>query len=126
MTYLQICAAADGESYLQDQTWPMSEGDFTPPSPAGYSISETYGAHGVLMMHHPAGYVDEWHCAPKPVLGAVLRGHVRIQTSDGDVRILPPGAQFVATDLHGKGHKIEESNGQPYDLSLILLEKAPG
>ena len=82
-------------------------------------------ATGVLMMHHPEGYRDEWHCAPRPVLGTVLSGTIRIETSDGDTRVLSPGAQFVAADLHGDGHKIEEISLKPYDLALVLLDHAP-
>jgi len=37
----------------------MFEGDFSPPSPAGYSVSEPDAATDVLMMRHPAGYRGE-------------------------------------------------------------------
>lgn len=126
MKYVAICTGSDGGSFLADETWPTRDGDFTPPSPAGYRITDTIGATGVLMMHHPAGYRDEWHCAPAPVLGTVLTGSVRIQTSDGDARVLSAGDQFVAADLTGKGHKMEEVDGAPYDLALVLLDTRPG
>ncbi|ASM75458.1 cupin (plasmid) [Pseudosulfitobacter pseudonitzschiae] len=126
MKFLRIRATDDGKSYFDDDTWPVFDGDFTPPSPAGYSVTETMGASGVLMMHHPAGYRDEWHCAPVPVLGTVLTGSVRIETSDGDTRLLSPGDQFVAMDLSGAGHRMEETNGAAYDFALVLLNGLPG
>lgn len=125
MNYLTIRARADGTSFLTNETWPLHEGDFTPPSPPGYRTTETIGARGVLMMHHPAGYRDEWHCAPAPVLGTVLTGSVQILTSDGDARVLSPGDQFVATDLSGKGHKMEAMDGGSYDLALVVLDGSP-
>ncbi|MDN3556803.1 hypothetical protein [Halomonas maura] len=125
MKYVQICTGNDGDSYLADHTWPLVDGDFTPPSPAGYSVTDTMAATGVLMMHHPASYRDEWHCAPARVLGSVLTGSVRIQTSNGDARVLSPGDQFVAADLSGKGHKMEEVNGGAYDLALVVLDDLP-
>ncbi len=125
MKFVKISAGEDGESNLTDLTWPMQEGDFTPPSPAGYSVTDTLPADGVLMMRHPAGYEDEWHCAPTVVLGTVLRGAVEIKSSDGDVRLLSPGDQFVAADLTGAGHKIEEVNGEAYDLALVMLATEP-
>lgn len=125
MKCLSICAKADGTSYLADVDWRLHEGDFTPPSPGGYFITGALDAKSVLMMRHPVGYQDEWHRAPAPVLATVLRGSVRIETSDGDTRILNPGAQFLAVDLTGEGHKIEEVSGAEYDLVLVVLRSPP-
>ncbi len=125
MNYVQICATSDGNSRLVDGTWSLFEGDFTPPSPSGYSVTETFPASGILMMHHPAGYKDEWHCAPVPVLGLVLCGKIRIDTSDGDIRVLSPGDRFVATDLKGAGHRMEEVNGEAFDVALCMLKAVP-
>ena len=125
MDYVLIYNDSDGNSHLADQSSPMKEGDFTPPSPAGYLISEQMAAAGALMMHHPAGYLDEWHCAPAIVLGTLLQGDVRISTSDGDHRILSRGDQFLAADEHGVGHTIQEVRGEAYDLALVVLKKHP-
>jgi hypothetical protein len=125
MKCLCIYNHPDGTSYLADAQWQAHLGDFTPPSPAGYSTTEALASKSVLMMHHPAGYKDEWHRAPAPVLATVLRGSITIVTSDGDSRTLDPGAQFVAADLQGKGHKIEEVNGAEYDLALVVLDTPP-
>lgn len=114
-----------GESYLSEHEWALQEGSFTPPSPSGYLTSEQLATDGFLMMHHPAGYKDEWHTAPAPVLGVVLTGQVCIQTSDMDTRILLAGDQFLACDLTGKGHRMSEVNGAPYDLALVVLQSPP-
>jgi len=76
-------------------------------------------------MHHPARYKDEWHVAPAPVLGTVLRGRVRIQTDDMESRVLQPGDQFLACDLSGKGHRMSEMDDGPYDLALVVLDAIP-
>ena len=125
MRYVEIRTGKEGGSCFVDGDWPLSEADFTPPSPAGYSVTGTMKATGVLMMHHPAGYRDHWHCAPVPVLGTVLTGRVRIETSDGDRRLLTSGDQFVAADLTGTGHRMEEVDGNAYDLALVLLDCIP-
>ncbi len=124
--YIKICAGDDGVSYFSDEKWPLVEGAFTPPSPAGYFVSDALSAQETLMMHHPDGYLDEWHRAPAPVLGTVLRGDIIISTSDGDSRRLSPGDQFVAADLTGDGHKMEGVNAQAYDLVLVVLDDIPG
>ena len=125
MNYIQILCDAAGASHILEDTWPLTQKSFTPPSPAGYSVTATMRASGVLMMHHPAGYRDDWHCAPVPVLGTVLSGRVRIETSDGDARLLSPGDQFVAADLIGAGHRMQEVDGGAYDLALVLLDDMP-
>lgn len=114
-----------GESHFSDHVWELESGSFTPPSPAGYFTTSQLASEGVLMMHHPAGYVDDWHTAPAPVLGTVLNGQVCIQSSDMEIRILQPGEQFLACDLMGKGHRMSEVNDGPYDLALVVLKSIP-
>lgn len=126
MKYTLIYADDTGSSHLCERDWAMRDGTFTPPSPAGYEVSDTCPATGVLMMHHPAGYRDEWHCAPSLVLGTVLAGTVRIDASSGTCCVLHPGDQFVAADLSGDGHKIEEVNFFPYSLAIVVLDNAAG
>lgn len=125
MKYLKIVADGDGNSRFAEGAWPLQLGDFTPPSPAGYFVSQILDAEAVLMMHHPPGYKDRWHPAPALVLGILLRGILRIRTSNGDARILEPGDQFLAADREGKGHLMEEVKGDAYDLVLVILEEEP-
>ncbi|MBX2837849.1 MAG: hypothetical protein KTR35_13400 [Gammaproteobacteria bacterium] len=123
MEYILIHTDAQGATHLSEKTWETHDGMFTPPSPAGYTITDTMHSNGVLMMHHPAGYRDAWHCAPAPVLGTVLSGNVRIAASGGQHRVLEPGMQFVAADLTGAGHKMEEILLRPYSLVLVVLDE---
>jgi len=125
MKFIRIDHTPQGESCFSDCDWQLDEGSFTPPSPAGYLTSQTLPADGVLVMHHPAGYKDEWHAAPAPVLGTVLHGQVCIQTSDMKTRVLQPGDQFLACDLKGKGHRMSEISDGPYDLVLVILDTIP-
>lgn len=123
MEYLLIHTDAEGNTHLTQKVWKTQEGAFTPPSPAGYTTTDPMPAQQVLMMHHPAGYRDEWHCAPAPVLGTVLSGTIRIDVSNDQHCILKPGMQFVAADLTGVGHKIEEASLQSYSLALVVLDE---
>ena len=125
MNFIRIDNDRLGESYFSDQEWDLHAGSFTPPSPAGYFTTKQMQSECVLMMHHPSGYQDEWHTAPAPVLGIVLTGNVCIQTSDMDERILNAGDQFLACDLKGKGHRMSEVKGEPYNLALVVLNSVP-
>jgi len=125
LKYLKISTDPAGETRLAEEAWSLEPGDFTPPSPGGYFVTGTLPADGALMMHHPAGYEDDWHCAPARVLGIVLRGRLRIVASDGDSRVLEPGDCFLAADTSGKGHRMEEVDGGVYDLALVVLRDEP-
>ncbi|WP_377192992.1 hypothetical protein [Ruegeria meonggei] len=115
----------NGGSWFADRVWTLQDGSFTPPSPTGYLTTPQIDASGILMMHHPPGYIDDWHTAPAVVLGTILRGEVRIQTSDMDTRVLHVGDQFLACDLEGKGRRMSEISGGHYDLALVILNSAP-
>lgn len=125
MKAIRIDHDTEGESHFSNHEWPLQEGSFTPPSPAGYFTTSQIATDGLLMMHHPAGYEDDWHTAPAAVLGTVLTGMVRIQASDMDTRVLQPGDQFLACDFKGKGHRMFEVNDGHYDLALVVLKSPP-
>jgi hypothetical protein len=99
MKLTRIDHTPQGSSRISDWEWKLEAGDFTPPSPAGYFTSQKIPASNLMVMHHPAGYKDEWHHAPAPVWGTVLRGQVCIQTDDMEIRVLQPGDEFLACDL---------------------------
>ena len=90
-------------------------------SPGGYSVTDLMATSGVILMHNPAGYEDEWHPAPFRVLVSVLEGRIRLQTTDGDSRIVEPGAQLMLEDTTGKGHLLNEVNRQEYNFAIIRL-----
>ena len=125
MKLTRIDHTPQGGSRISDGEWQLEAGNFPPPSPAGYFTSQKILASSLMVMHHPAGYKDEWHHAPAPVWGTVLRGQVCIQTDDMETRILQPGDEFLACDLEGRGHRMFETNDQAYDLALVVLDEIP-
>ena len=121
MQYLRIHSDADGQSHISEHEWDTHEEDFSPPSPGGYFVTDRMPAAGVTMMHHPAGYEDAWHPVPARVLVTVLKGQIRLQTSDGDSRIVAPGAQLLFEDTTGEGHQLDEVTRQAYDFAIVRL-----
>ena len=120
MKYLRICCDAEGQSHISEHEWDMHEEDFSPPSPPGY-VTDPMPASEVTIMHHPAGYQDVWHPVPGRVLVTVLKGEIRLQTSDGDSRIVEPGTQLIFEDTTGKGHQLDEVNRQEYNFAIVRL-----
>ena len=121
MRYLRVYCDAENQSHISEHEWDMHEEDFSPPSPGGYFVTDLLPASGVTLMHNPAGYEDEWHPAPFRVLVTVLKGRIRLQTTDGDSRIVEPGAQLVFEDTTGKGHRLDEVNRREYNFAIIRL-----
>ena len=116
-----VCIDDNGGTFFQMTELALEPANFTPPSPAGYWASRALDAMGVSVMRTPAGYVDEWHPAPYHVLTVVMTGTLRVETSDGDHRIINPGELFVNKDITGRGHRLAEVNGEAYDILLIQL-----
>ena len=121
MRYLRIYSDPDGQSHISEHEWDTHEEDFSPPSPAGYFVTDMMPASGVTIIHHPAGYEDAWHPVPARVFVTILKGKVRLETSDGDSRIVKPGAQLIFEDTTGEGHQLDEVNRQEYDFAIVRL-----
>ena len=121
-----VSVAEDGSTYFRDTDLPFEAADFTPPSPAGYWTTQELPAQQITIMRTPAGYVDEWHPAPYHVLTSVLSGLVRVESSDGDSRVIEAGGIFINEDVEGQGHRLTEVNDAEYVIMLVQLAKAPG
>ncbi len=121
MRYLRVYSDEEGHSHFSEHDWDMHEEDFSPPSPAGYTVTELMPASGVTIMHNPAGIEDEWHPVPARSLVAVLKGKIRFQTSDGDSRIVEPGDLILFEDTIGQGHREDEVDGQEFNFAIVRL-----
>ena len=121
MEVATVCLDEKGGTRFRATKFKLEPADFTPPSPAGYWASRVLDAKGVTIMRTPAGYVDEWHPAPYQVLTILLTGTLRVDTSDGDHRIIKAGELFINKDITGRGHRLTEVNGEAYDMALIQL-----
>ena len=121
MRYLRVYSDEVGKSHISEHDWEMHEEDFCPPSPAGYSVTESMPAHAVTIMHNPAGIEDEWHPIPARSLVTVLKGKIRLQTSDGDSRIIEPGDLILFEDTGGDGHQVDAVDGQDFNFEIVRL-----
>ena len=121
MRYLRIYSDEEGQSHISEHDWEMHEEDFSPPSPGGYFVTDLMPASGVTIMRNPAGIKDVWHPIPARSLVTVLKGKIRLQTSDGDSRIVEPGDQVLFEDTTGEGHQLDEVDRQEYNFAIVRL-----
>jgi hypothetical protein len=104
MKCLRIYATPDGESHIEETEIPIELTRIFLDRPPVY-VSSQYPAWSVQIVAIPAGIKDSnWHTAPGRILTVWLDGEAEFETSDGDVRRLPPGGILFAEDTYGKGH----------------------
>jgi hypothetical protein len=101
---LRIFADDSGETHMQDVDIPLSARKLFADNPP-FRLSDNFPASWVNICHIPAGMNEvDWHNPPRRLLVLWLTGEVEFETSDGDIRRLPPGSVVMAEDTTGKGH----------------------
>src|SRR5262245_7897718 len=89
-----------------------------------FEISAHYPASRVRFTRIPADMRPVgWHTVPERVLTVRLDGSVEYETSDGEVRHVPPGGFVLVEDTHGKGHLSRHS---PQAQSVLWISMPAG
>jgi hypothetical protein len=97
VTCLRIFADTNGETHMEDidiDLQPRSLFKDNPP----LRLTDNLPARGIMFGE------TGWHNPPQRLLVLWLTGEVEFETSDGDIRRLPPGSVVLAEDTTGKGH----------------------
>lgn len=115
MNIVRIYTGKDGESHFEDVSVELLE-----QGPMG-RISDLWQGTGVMFREVAGNYDLDFHTAPRRQLVVNLSGSVDIETGDGSVRRLGPGAILLAEDTTGRGHKSRNVDGQPRQCLFIPL-----
>ena len=104
MKYTRVYADESGESHFEDMEVEFSSVDFAPPAPpldlSAFTPATQYG-----FLRAPAGWLGDWHPAPRRQIIFYLAGEIEAEVSDGEVRRFRPGSVTLVEDTTGKGHK---------------------
>ncbi len=104
MKYTRVYADSNGESHFEDVDVEFSSVDFAPPAPpldlSAFAPATQYG-----FLRAPAGWLGDWHPAPRRQIIFYLAGKIEAEVSDGEVRRFGPGSVTLVEDTTGKGHK---------------------
>ena len=120
MRCLRIYATPDGESHFDEVEVPMMATEIFPDT-APFEVSASYSASHIHITRIPAGMRQvAWHTVPGRVLTVRLDGSVDYETSDGEVRHVPPGSVVLVEDTHGKGH-LSRHSAQAQTVLWITL-----
>jgi hypothetical protein len=92
------------------------------PHQPPFYLSSRYPASRIRFVSIPAGLREAgWHTAPERLLAVWLNGETEFETSDGEIRRLPPGGLLLAEDTHGKGH----ISRHPEEGQQVILVSLP-
>ncbi len=122
MRYTRVYADNDGESHFEDVEVEMKAVDFAPPAPP-LNLSDFVRATQFAFLHAPAGWVGDWHPAPRRQMMIYLTGCVESQTSDGKQRTFGPGSAVLVEDTHGKGHRSRMVGTKDVLMAVVQLNE---
>lgn len=117
---LRLYSDASGESHFSTTTIELSSVEFAPPAPPLEVSGLTPAIHGFLRAS--TGWYGDWHPAPKRQMMCLLSGSLRLETSDGQSRLLQPGAIVLLEDTEGTGHTTRVVSDVPATMVFAQLE----
>jgi hypothetical protein len=107
-----LIPAQRNESAVMTRLYPGSDGQTHAEGTEARFVTRSDGlgqtplvkATGFFYLKLPAGYVQEWHPAPRRQYVIPVSGRVEIELADGKKIPLEPGRVILAEDITGKGH----------------------
>lgn len=121
MRMLVTTEGADGVSRFAEEAIALASGDFAPPAPP-MPISAAEPCRALLHLVLPAGWTGPQHPAPRRQIGYLLRGRVRIETGDGDVREVAAPAIWRMEDVRGQGHRTSVLGDEDVQMAIVQIE----
>ena len=115
----RVYSGADGQSHVAELTLPMKP--FVDVEGAHGESSPLQAATGVIFRVAPAGYVLDWHCAPRRQYSISLSGTAEIEVGDGTVVRVEVGDVVLAEDLTGRGHITRVVGDAPRFYAIVVL-----
>jgi quercetin dioxygenase-like cupin family protein len=117
----RIYSGDDGESHVAEL--PLTMKPFVDVEGAHGRSSAMQPAQGIVFREAPAGYVLDWHCAPRRQYAISLAGTAEIEVGDGTVVRVKPGDVVLAEDLTGRGHVTRVVGDQPRVYAVVPLSE---
>jgi hypothetical protein len=103
MDYVRLYSDSTGASHFSDEELTFTLADFAPPAPP-ISVSAAIQSESAAFISSAAGWVGNWHPAPRRQYWICLIGQLEVEVSDGEVRTFGPGTVVLVEDTWGKGH----------------------
>ena len=115
----RVYSGRDGQSHIEEVELAMKP--FVDVEGAHGEGAPTQAATAITFRVAPAGYVLNWHCAPRRQYSISLSGTAEIEVGDGTVARVGPGDVVLAEDLTGQGHVTRVVGDQPRFYAIVPL-----
>jgi quercetin dioxygenase-like cupin family protein len=115
----RVYSGSDGRSHIEEVALPMKP--FVDTEGAHGEATPMESVAGIAFRVAPAGYVLDWHCAPRRQYSISLSGVAEIEVGDGTVARIGPGDVVLAEDLTGQGHVTRVVGDQPRFYAIVPL-----
>jgi hypothetical protein len=115
----RVYSGADGQSHVAELSLDLEP--FVDVEGAHGETTALQSAHGIAFRVAPAGYVLDWHCAPRRQYSISLSGLAEIEVGDGTVVRVGPGDVVLAEDLTGRGHVTRVVGDAPRVYAIVPL-----
>ena len=120
MKYTRMFTDGEGETHLEDVEIHLEFDQYAPPAPP-FMVSELRPATRYGFSQFPAGWVGEWHPAPRRQFFLILSGEIECTVSDGESRVFGPGSVVLVEDTTGKGHVSRVVGSKDVLAAMIVL-----
>ena len=117
--FWRVYSGADGQSHVAELD--LSLKPFVDVEGAHGQSSAPHAASSIVFRVAPAGYVLDWHCAPRRQYSISMSGTAEIEVGDGTVVRVEPGDVVLAEDLTGRGHITRVIGSQPRCYAIVPL-----
>jgi hypothetical protein len=115
----RVYSGNDGKSHIEEVELAMKP--FVDVEGAYGEAGPTQPTTGITFRLFPAGYVLDWHCAPRRQYSISLSGMAEIEVGDGTIARVGPGDVVLAEDLTGQGHVTRVVGSEPRFSAIIPL-----
>jgi len=115
----RVYSGADGQSHVAEL--PLAMKPFVDVEGAHGESSPSQPASAIVFRVAPAGYVLDWHCAPRRQYSISLSGTAEIEVGDGTIVRVEPGDVVLAEDLTGRGHVTRVVGSEPRFYAIVPL-----
>ena len=103
MHMLRTYADSEGTSHWDQVDLGFVAADFAPPAPP-VELAAGQPATRVVFVRLPVGWEDRLHPSPARQIWVGISGILRVTTTDGETRDIPPGTPWLMEDVTGDGH----------------------
>lgn len=121
MHYHHLYSDDTGESRWRTVEVDLQEKTFAPPAKAIF-VSASESAKSTMFLRLAKGWDEPIHPTPKRQFLIALAGCVEVTASDGEMRVIGPGAVWRMEDRTGEGHHTKVVSDEDFEAVMVQFD----